>query len=171
MSERNLTPNDLAGFTGTEGYLRWNPPLFPDILLTDGARYVAETAGAFWLMDIIGSYWTGLKRDMQKGKVDAMFQTWTLRRNPNYVNPNQEIDLGDTLKIKGLYDDRARNRALEDGEPEPFEVICDDSNGNTIRRQRISLTDFPVDNFGKEGFQLFAIYDGEYLVILLPSEY
>lgn len=44
---------DLGQYYGTLGYLRHRPFGGPSILLTDGARYVAETAGAFWLMDEI----------------------------------------------------------------------------------------------------------------------
>ena len=45
--------SDLSHFTGTEAYHRWSS-IFPDVL-TDGAKYLAEKAGAFWLMDIVGS--------------------------------------------------------------------------------------------------------------------
>lgn len=46
---------DLSGFHGTEGYTRWSA-LFPSFLLTDGCKYVAEEAGAYWLMDLIASH-------------------------------------------------------------------------------------------------------------------
>lgn len=46
----------LRNFTGTEGYLRYNPLLFPRLVLTDGAQFLAEEAGAYWLMDMVGSY-------------------------------------------------------------------------------------------------------------------
>lgn len=43
---------DLAAFTGTTSYYRHRVlPVGPGLLLTDGARYVAEKAGAWWLMD------------------------------------------------------------------------------------------------------------------------
>lgn len=49
------TPEDLAHnlrhFTGTESYHRY----FGGVLLTDGAKYFAEQAGAFWLMDILAT--------------------------------------------------------------------------------------------------------------------
>ena len=50
--------SDLAQFTGTESYHRWSL-LFPRMVLTDGAKFVAEnggTSGAFWLMDAIASH-------------------------------------------------------------------------------------------------------------------
>ena len=36
--------SDLAQFTGTESYHRWSP-LFPRMVLTDGAMFVAENGG------------------------------------------------------------------------------------------------------------------------------
>ena len=41
----------LAGFYGTEGYHR----LHPNMVLTDGAKYLAEEAGCFWLYDVVWS--------------------------------------------------------------------------------------------------------------------
>jgi hypothetical protein len=46
---------DLSQFYGTEEYHRWSI-LFPRFVLTDGAKYLAEQAGAYWLMDAIASY-------------------------------------------------------------------------------------------------------------------
>ena len=50
-----ITEFDLKGFTGTTGYFRPQPLLFPHFLLTDGTRYVAEKGEAFWLFDAIAS--------------------------------------------------------------------------------------------------------------------
>lgn len=50
-----MTDLDLTPFTGTEAYYRWSV-LFPKIVLTDGTKYLADEAGAFWLMDCIGSH-------------------------------------------------------------------------------------------------------------------
>lgn len=44
--------SQLAYFNGTEHYYR----ISHSVVITDGAKYVAETAGAFWLMDAIASY-------------------------------------------------------------------------------------------------------------------
>ena len=47
----------LPGFTGTEGYTRLRYPFMKTVLLlTDGAKYLADTAKAYWLMDAIASY-------------------------------------------------------------------------------------------------------------------
>ncbi len=50
--------SQLEQFTGTEAYTRWSP-LFRRMVLTDGAKFVADnggTNGAFWLMDAIASH-------------------------------------------------------------------------------------------------------------------
>lgn len=50
----------LGNFTGTEAYHRWSV-LFRNCFLTDGAKYLAEKAGAFWFMDIVGSILSKIK--------------------------------------------------------------------------------------------------------------
>jgi hypothetical protein len=51
-----MTPHELQynlhSFTGTEGYYKH----MGNTLLTDGTKYLAEEAGAWWLMDMIASY-------------------------------------------------------------------------------------------------------------------
>lgn len=60
----NTTPDladELAQFTGSEHFYPFSV-LFPKFLLTDGAEYLAETAGAFWLMDMIASHMRGYEQ-------------------------------------------------------------------------------------------------------------
>ena len=45
----------LPNFYGTENYHRWSA-MFPNFVLTDGAKYIAEFCGAYWLMDAIASH-------------------------------------------------------------------------------------------------------------------
>ena len=47
--------NNLDQFIGTEGYTRWSA-LFRNFVLTDGALFLAQNAGAYWLMDAIASH-------------------------------------------------------------------------------------------------------------------
>ena len=58
---RPLTPTELrdglAHFTGTEHYYRTHPGL----LATDGAKFLADEAGAYWLLDIVWSVLPKLK--------------------------------------------------------------------------------------------------------------
>ena len=42
----------LAQFTGTERYYR----LYPNVVLTDGTKYLADAAGCYWLMDLYASH-------------------------------------------------------------------------------------------------------------------
>jgi len=68
--------SNLSGFTGTEDYHAFSA-LCPKVVLTDGAYYLAETAGAFWLMDIIGSVYTA--HPERKKFWDEGFAVWTLK--------------------------------------------------------------------------------------------
>ena len=43
---------ELNNFNGTENYYR----ITPDTIITDGAKFVADKAGAYWLMTAIASY-------------------------------------------------------------------------------------------------------------------
>jgi len=64
---------DLPHFIGTEGYTNISYPwLRKKFLLTDGARYLAEKAKAFWLMDAIASH------QIAKKVARAPFQVWEL---------------------------------------------------------------------------------------------
>ena len=44
--------NGLLNFTGTEHYYKY----LLGFKLTDGAKFIADSCGAYWLMDIIASY-------------------------------------------------------------------------------------------------------------------
>ncbi len=115
-----FNPADLAQFTATERYYRLNRKC----LLTDGAKYLAEGAGAFWLMDAAACYLIELGTD-----------DWFVK-----------IELAVTASKAEL--------KLEDG------------NGYVRARQEIPYTDFPLLSQ-----TLFACWDGEHWVIMLPSEY
>lgn len=71
----------LANFYGTSSWHKWSM-LFPNMLLTDGAKYVADNGGehgAYWLMDAIGSHQeTLIKRPAFR---DAQF--WNLKVGPD----------------------------------------------------------------------------------------
>ena len=64
---------ELAQFTGTESYTNLRYPwLRTKFLLTDGTKYLAEQAKAFWLMDAIASHQTNRKLAAEP------FQVWEL---------------------------------------------------------------------------------------------
>ena len=74
MSEGKLSEADLAHFTGSENWYRHC--IARDVLFTDGAKYVAEQGGAYWLLDEIA-----LAQRYQKTVATEEFQVWTLTVN------------------------------------------------------------------------------------------
>lgn len=69
----------LAQFCGTTQWYR--SPL--GLLYTDGIKYLADEAGAYWLIDAIASYQPKLRR--KPGL--AEFQVWILNRNTEDTGP------------------------------------------------------------------------------------
>ena len=53
---------ELPNFYGTEQYHMYNPVLFPNVLLTEGAVFIADSCDAFWLMDVISSHIPSIKK-------------------------------------------------------------------------------------------------------------
>jgi hypothetical protein len=69
--EEKLTHAGLRQFTGSENWCRH--AINRNVLYTDGAQYVAEAGGAYWLLDEIAIF----QRD---GRIAAEeFQVWTLK--------------------------------------------------------------------------------------------
>jgi hypothetical protein len=66
-----LLADELRQFTGTEYYYKFST-IFPKFVLTDGAKYLAEKAGAYWLMDAVASHMPGY---------EDTFAVATLRRD------------------------------------------------------------------------------------------
>jgi len=70
MGIKKEIQNIIAHSIGTTAYHRFSAiPSFP--IITDGVKAVAETAGCYWLLDIIGSY-------QHEPTLDKVFQVWTL---------------------------------------------------------------------------------------------
>jgi len=116
----NFDASQLSYFTGTTGYYR----IGKRHLLTDGTKYVAEAAGAFWLMDAAASHLDEI------GTAD-----WFVLI---------KLQVKDTRAV----------------------MLYEDGNGNEHARQEIAYTDFPMQQF-----QIYACWDGEHWVLMLPSEY
>lgn len=116
----------LNYYTGTEQWYRYSPLLFPSMLLTDGTKYVADSAGAYWLMDAIASH------ILHKPEV----------RSESFVLCRLEVSAGKAM------------------------LTLDDGDGTILAEQAIDSTDFPAP-----GIMLYAINDGKYWTLLLPSEY
>ena len=78
IQNRPLTKADLGQFTGTEYWYRhW---AVRSILYTDGAKYVADTAGAYWLLDEIAFAQKGNKQVAAEA-----FQLWKLNLRPDHT--------------------------------------------------------------------------------------
>jgi hypothetical protein len=73
-----LTQAALRQFTGTEQWHRHG--LVRTVLFTDGAKYVADTAGAYWLLDEIA-----LAQRFTKRVAAEAFQLWKLRVHPDHT--------------------------------------------------------------------------------------
>jgi hypothetical protein len=67
----SFNPADLRQFTGSEHWYRHG--LVRSVLFTDGAKYVADTAGAYWLLDEIA-----LAQKFEKAVQGEEFQIWKL---------------------------------------------------------------------------------------------
>jgi hypothetical protein len=52
---KKITPNDLAQFTGTEQH--YFLPMFPAMKYTDGVKYFAERAGAYWFVEFVAMHY------------------------------------------------------------------------------------------------------------------
>ena len=75
MTHKNITKTNLSQFTGSEQWYRHS--LVRKILYTDGAQYVAESGGAYWLLDEIAF-------GQSEPKIAAEeFQVWRLKVNPD----------------------------------------------------------------------------------------
>ena len=62
MKTKDEILNELQNFYGTENYHKWSA-LFRNFVLTDGAKYIAEACGAYWLMDAIASHVDAYRND------------------------------------------------------------------------------------------------------------
>lgn len=144
MTTKTLDTAELSQFTGTQEWHRWSV-LYRQCLLTDGAKYVADQAGAYWLTDAIASYQRKL---IPRGET---FQTWTLRYHEATPSERVFTESGSRL-VKATRDH--------------WTLTCDDGNGKVLITQEIEFSDFPLPEF-----KLWAIWDGQNTVILLPSEY
>lgn len=119
--------------------------MYPQLLLTDGAKYLVDEAGAWWLTEAIGSHiYTNSQVQRQQ------FQVWKL-----YVRQGDG-----PLRYPGKKEVSAKFKAA---------LVCTDGNAQTpIVVQPIESTDFPLAKI-----ELWAVWDAgmEAFVLMLPTEY
>jgi hypothetical protein len=75
---KTLSESELGQFTGSEHWYRHG--LVRDVLFTDGAKYVAEHGGAYWLLDEIA-----FAQRLDKRVAAESFQVWKLTVNSNHT--------------------------------------------------------------------------------------
>jgi len=73
-----LTKDDLRQFTGSEHWYRHG--INRHVLFTDGAKYVADTGGAYWLLDAIA-----ICQRYEKRVAATRFQIWKLIVRPDHT--------------------------------------------------------------------------------------
>ena len=78
MSSKKLDEDELRQFTGSEHW--YEHGLVRGILYTDGAKYIADQAGAYWLLDEID-----IAQRFQKAVAAEEFQVWKLAVNPDHT--------------------------------------------------------------------------------------
>ncbi|MCW3476288.1 DUF6876 family protein [Limobrevibacterium gyesilva] len=73
---KTLDKAQLSQFTGSENWYRHG--INRKVTFTDGAKYVADTAGAYWLLDEIA-----IIQPYEKAVSAEEFQVWTLKVRPD----------------------------------------------------------------------------------------
>lgn len=89
---KQLDSATLAQFTGSENFIRYSN-LFKKTILTDGAEYVAEKAGAYWLLDVISSH--------QSKLANQGFQVWKLIPNKTGSGAKVVCEDGNNNRLVG----------------------------------------------------------------------
>ena len=74
MTQKSLDTEELSRFTGSEHWFRHG--LVRGIVFTDGAKYIADRAGAYWLLDEIA-----IAQRFDKRVAAQEFQVWKLAVN------------------------------------------------------------------------------------------
>jgi len=75
----------LAGFSGTDNWHKYSFGL----TITDGVKFLADSCGAYWFLDVIASYQPSIQRS--RHEMLKEFQIWTLRHKPTKTYPCQAI--------------------------------------------------------------------------------
>jgi len=83
--------NDFADFTGTcYHHKHW----LPGMVYTDGIRSMAEKYKAYWLLDVVFSYWTHKKVRKEP------FQIWTITAKDGEAVVKMQTDTDKPIMVK-----------------------------------------------------------------------
>ena len=99
-AEAQKLEKELAQFCGSERL--HHPGFFHQVyrfLFTDGVKYLADQAGAYWLIDAIGSYQPGIRR---RHPLMQEFQIWTLEKRDQCWLLTGGSDTGDQTIIQEI---------------------------------------------------------------------
>jgi hypothetical protein len=92
-----MLKEELMQFTGTENHYQ-----HLGVVYTDGLRYLAEKAGAYWLLDAIASYQRRLaEHPFQIWRLEAFDTHWMLTAREDSNTPaliSQKIEMSDFPK-------------------------------------------------------------------------
>ena len=140
MENSTLTQADLAHFTGSMGFISHGS--FRRPVYTEGVQYIAERAGAYWLLDLISSHiaFGKLRRKLAEGDMVE------LRLVGNKT--------GNGCKVQAVFADPMTG--------ENMEPVC---------VQSIPFSDFPFDGFENRTLRLWLAYGNERFTLYLPSEH
>lgn len=149
-----LKESDLREFTGSQQFFRhW---MSSKVVYTEGIAHLAETAGAFWLIDAIVSHQRNVRRRQQEHQLRD-FQVWVLF-------PVDE----DNRQCK-QHDQHGHRVRLECWSDTPGKPDSPDGPGSVLlASQDIDFSDFfHDDNVSFSQITIWMING----TILLPSEY
>ena len=117
---KTLTKADLAQFTGSENWYRH--ALARDILYTDGAKYMAQHGGAYWLLDEIA-----LPQRFDKLMAAHEFQLWklkaTLHRHAHLRGRQRRQHLHQGHRIHGFPTPGNQTLFLQQNDPASERVV------------------------------------------------
>ena len=81
--------HNVGGFQGSETFYK---STFKTMIYTEGIKYIADSCGAYWLIDFIESYQSKLK--------NCEFQVWTLEKEGNKITTFIPPTIPGILEIK-----------------------------------------------------------------------
>lgn len=90
--------DSLRGFSGTEAYHQLS--IIPNVVATDGVKYLCENARCFWLFDVIATHLGSVKScARQYGEVFTNFHVWTITKVDEGAIVEARVDSGEPALI------------------------------------------------------------------------
>ena len=98
IEKKTITQGDLNQFSGDS--IRYRS-IHPRIIYTPGIRYVAENAGAYWLINTIASYYSSdeMREAVEEDYRVAEMQIWRLSVHDNRGQLTARADAGEPVFI------------------------------------------------------------------------